>query len=51
MVACHGGSEGWVLHSITVATITDVSTYKPENDAPFEELLAATFALHWSSVL
>lgn len=51
MALCHGGFEGCVLHSITVATITDMPAYKPEKDAPFEELSAATFAFRWSSSL
>lgn len=51
MVVCHGGFEGCVLHSIILATVTDMPTYKPENDAPFEELLAATFTFRWSLIL
>lgn len=32
-----------LLHSITVAKVTDVHTYKSDNDTPLEEPSVATF--------
>lgn len=44
MAGYRGGFAGCVLQSITVAKVTDVPTYKSDNDAPLEESPAATFA-------
>lgn len=51
LLLCPWGSEGCVLCSIILAKITDMTTYKLENDAPLKETIRSNFHLQIKWVL